>query len=152
MGYDITVYFNVNQDKIEEFINEKNIDRKDCKQHRLIVDYYKEQNSEMKELEILYLWNRKNQTHDFFDFFGTNFIRDDGRLSDELYIRNLVEKHQRIYPDCLRDINFYLRNVNDAVEIADELTIFFGDDDDLMDFAKWLRLTSKNCAYYELSR
>ena len=152
MGCDIMANFYVNQEQIVAFINEKNIDKNDCKQHRLIIDYYKEQNPEMKELEIIYLWNRKNQTHDFFDYMGTNFIRDDGRLSDELYIRNLVEKHQRIYPDCLRDINFYLSSVNDAVEIADELTIFFGDDDDLMDFAKWLRLTSKNCAFYELSR
>jgi hypothetical protein len=152
MGYEIMAHFYVNQDKIEAFINENNIDRKNWKQHERIVDYYKEINPEMKECEIIYSWNRPDELHEFFDFVGTNFIRDDDRLSNPQYRRILIEKHQRLFPDCLTDINWYLRSTKDAIEIADELTIFFGDDEDLMGFADWLRKTSKNCAYYELSR
>jgi len=144
--------FYVNQEKIEAIINEKNIDRNDFKEHKRIVYYYKEINPEMKECEIIYSWNRKNEIHEFFDFVGTNFIRDDERLSNPQYQQILVEKHQRLFPDCLKNINWYLRTTENAIEIADELTIFFGDDDNLMDFVVWLRKTSKNCAYYELSR
>jgi hypothetical protein len=152
MGCDIIANFYVNQEEIEEFIHENNIDRTNSKQYKLIVDYYKETHPEVKECEMIYSWNRHDELHEFFDFVGTNFIRDDDRLSNPQYHRILIEKHQRLFPDCLTDINWYLRSTKDAIEIADELTIFFGDDEDLMGFADWLRKTSKNCAYYELSR
>ena len=58
MGYDLTAYFNVNQEQIDEFINENNIDIKNSKEHSFVVDYYKTKNPEMKEMEIMYHWNR----------------------------------------------------------------------------------------------
>ena len=152
MGYDIMAHFYVNQEQIEEFVTANNLDRRNWKHHGRIVDYYKEKNPEIKEINILYSWSTNREIHEFFDFYGTNFIRNDERLSDEKNIRILIEKHDRLYPDCLRDINWYLHSDKDAVEIEDELTIFFGDDDDLMGFADWLKKTSKNCAFYELSR
>lgn len=151
MGFDIMAYFYVNQTYIDNFIQENNIDRKDRKQHDRIVEFYKTKYPEVKDVDIIYSWNRADEIHDFWAYCGTNFIRDDKRFTDERYHRTLIEKHNRLFPDCLTNINLYLRTAKDAIEIADELTIFFGDDDDLMDFADWLRRTSKNCAYYELS-
>lgn len=151
MGYDIYAYLYVNQSKIENFINENQIDRKNYDQRERIVEYYKELNPEVKEFEILYVWNRKCEIHDFFVYYGTNFIRDDDRLSNRRYHLVLEEKHQQAYPYCLININMYLRTTKDAIEIADGLTIFFGDDECLMDFADWLKKTSKHCSIYELS-
>ena len=152
MGYDITAFFHVNQKQIDEFIHENNIDKTKSKQHTLIVDYYKTKNPEMKEMEIMYHWNRNCEIHEFFDYYGTNFIRDDERFIKRRYHKLLVEKHNFPFPDCLKDINFYLRTTKDAIEIVDALHIFFSHDDDLMRFANWLRLTSKHCAMYDLSR
>ena len=125
MGFDIMVYFYVNQNYIDDFIKEHNIDIKDRKQHKLIVEYYKTKYPEVKEVDIMYSWNRNDEIHDFWSFYGTNFIRDDDRFSDERYHRTLIEKHDRLFPDCLTNINLYLRTEKDAIEIADELTIFF---------------------------
>lgn len=151
MGCDIFAYFYVNQEEIDEFILENNIDKKDWKQRSLIVDFYKTTHPEMKEFEIIYSWNRNDQIHDFFAYHGTNYIRDHKQLSDRSYHRVLEEKHNGVFPDCLLDINFFLRTVNDAIEIADALHEFFSDDDDLMGFANWCKITSKHCARYELS-
>jgi undecaprenyl pyrophosphate synthase len=106
----------------------------------------------MKEFELMYNWNRNCEIHEIFDYYGTNFIRDNERLSNRLYHDVLEEKYQRLFPDCLLDINFYLRTVKNAIEISEELNIFFNDDDDLMCFSNWLRRTSKHCDMYELSR
>jgi len=151
MGCDIFAYFYVNQEEIDDIILENNIDKKDWKQHSLIVDFYKTKHPEMKEFEIIYSWNRNDQIHYFFEYHGTNYIRDHKQLSDRPYHRVLEEKHNCVFPDCLLDINYFLRTVNNAIEIADALTIFFSDDDELMCFANWLKRTSKHCARYELS-
>jgi hypothetical protein len=152
MGYDITAYFNINQVEIENFINENNIERTSWKKCNLIIDYYKEKNPETNELEIDYIWDRKCEIHDIFSFRGTNFIRDDERLSNRQYHLLLEKKHGCSFPDCLTDINMYLRTAKDAIEIADAINIFFKEDEYLMDFANWLRITSKYSDIYELSR
>jgi hypothetical protein len=144
--------FYVNQSQIEEFIHENNIDRNDSNQTHLIVDYYKTTHQDIKDLNIIYQWNQIDEMHEFFDFRGTNFIRDDLRFTNERYHRQLVGKYHCLFPECLTDINMYLRTATDAIEIADALAVFFKDDEDLMRFADWLRITSNNCAYYELSR
>jgi hypothetical protein len=149
MGYDIYVYFNVNQEAIEEFINLNNIDRNNSKQDNRIIDYYKEQNPEMKELNIYYIWY--NEIHNFYDFYGTNFIRDDPRFTNEEYHIILEEKYQRKFPYILSFLNHNLETAEDAIEIANELSIFFQDDDSLIHFANWLKQTSKYCSTYRLS-
>lgn len=155
MGYDIMAYFFVNQEEqeqIDEFINQNNIDKNNSKQRTLIVDYYKTINPEMKELKLIYIWNRGCEIHEFFDFYGTNFIRDDERFRNRRFQQLLSEKYNCKFPDCLKNINMYLHDTNDAIEIANALTVFFNEDDDLMHFAEWLRKTSQNGATYELSR
>lgn len=151
MGYDIMAYFDVNQKQIDEFINTNKIDINDSKQHKLIIDFYKQQHPGIEKLGLIYIWNKKCSIHEIFDFQGTNFIRDDERFRNRRYQQILAEKHNREFPRILTNINWNLSTAKDAIQIADELTIFFGDDEDLMYFAEWLRLTSKYCSTYEYS-
>jgi hypothetical protein len=154
MGYDIMAYFFVNQEQqeqISEFINQNNIDKHNSKQCTLIVDYYKTINPKIKEQKLIYIWNRNCEIHEFFDFYGIKFIRDDERFINKRFQQLLTEKYKREFPWCLTNI-INLREGNDAIKIADALTIFFNDDDNLMSFAEWLRKTSTNGVMYELSR
>lgn len=153
MGYDIYAYFDVNQDQIEAFIQAHQLDRTHREGRKRIVEYYQEQHPELNTLSYMgYSWNKKCEIHVIYASIGTNFIRDDERLYNRLYHRVLAEKHQRPFPDCLTDINMYLRSSKVAIEISDELTVFFGHDEQLMGFADWLKLTAKYCAIYDLSR
>jgi hypothetical protein len=154
MGYELFAYFTINQDEIEQFIISNNIDRNDYKQGKLIVEYYKTSNPEIKDLSIFYSWNKESKIHELNDSYKTNFIRDDDRFSNEEYHKILEEKYNRKFPYILTNINWHLHNAQDAIEIANELTIFFGEDDknyNLMSFADWLRITSKYCDMYDLS-
>ena len=162
MGYDIIANFTVNQDDIEDFVCKNNIDKKDSKQQGIIIDYYKTQNPNMAELQIYYYWSQSEYLHVFYDYYGTNFIRDDERFADEAFQQKLAEKYGRDFPRCLINLNYHLHTGEDAVEIAEALMFFFNDDDDdddddgddnfnLICFAKWLLRTSKNGATYKLS-
>ena len=151
MGFDIYAYFDIDQNQIEEFIQNNNIDRNDWDQTSRVVDFYKEQHPELKDISMIYIWNRKCQIHKIFSPKGTNFIRDDARLSDRCYNKILEKKYNRPYPYYLTNINLFLNTSERALEIADELAIFFADDEDLMYFADWLRITAKYCDIYEFS-
>ena len=152
MGYDIVAYFEVDQEKIEDFIVENNIDRRNNQLGSLVVDYYKEaimavspdgtafENPEMKDLDMNYDWDEECQTHKIYDSFGTNFIRDDIRFYDTSL------------PYCLTGLLYNLHTAEDAIEIADALEEHFEQDYNLMGFADWLRTTAKYCDVYKLSR
>jgi len=143
MGYDIVAYFNVNQKQMEDFIVENNINRDDWNQDSLMVEYYKGANPDTKDLKMIYNWNEDCQLHEFFDSYGTNFIRDDRRFSNAFFMRDK--------PYCLSNINHGLHTAEDAIEIADALEEHFEEDHHLMSFAHWLRTTAKHCFTYELS-
>ena len=143
MGYDIVAYFYVIQEQIEEFINENEIDRNDSNQDHLVVDYFKSNNPDIKDLGILYQWDEECKLHEFFDCYRTNFIRDDRRFSNTRFMQN--------FPYCLHNINHNLHNAEDAIEIADAINTFFAEDNRLLSFADWLITTSKHCFMYELS-
>ena len=144
MGYDIIAYFDVNQKQMDDFIVENNINRDDWwNEGNLMVEYYKKENPETKDLKMYYIWNGKCQLHEIHDSYGTNFIRDDGRFSNAFFMRDK--------PYCLSDINHGLHTAKDAVEIADALEEHFAEDHHLMSFADWLRTTAKHCVVYELS-
>ena len=83
---------------------------------------------------------------------GTNFIRDDNRLSDEEYQAHLSRKVGKPFPHYLSYINWHITDRESALEVADALDTFFSEDSDLQWFAKWLRFTAKYCDKYELSR
>lgn len=151
MGFDIIAHFYVNQNQIEQFIHNNNIDKNNYKEHHIIEKYYKETNPSIKELNIIYRWNPEYETHEFKDFYGTNFIRDDKRFNDIQYHMFFQEKYKCEFPQCLNNINYSLHTAEDALNIANALTLFFSDDEYLMSFANWLRITSNNTYSYELS-
>lgn len=143
MGYDIVAYFQVNQQVIENFIVENGIDRNDDSKDKLIVGFFKSLYPDLKDLHILYLWSEPCSLHEFFDCYGTNFIRDDPRLKNGRYLMRL--------PPCLKNINHGLQTAENAVEIADAIYEYFREDDNYTCFADWLRTTAKHAIMYELS-
>jgi hypothetical protein len=159
MGCDITAYFYVNkneQNLIEEFIKSNGIDKTNYENGKQIIKYYKSIRPEIAELDIKYSWNKKCQIHKFYDYYQTNFIRDDERLSDRCYQRILEEKYEQEFPYCLMNILWNLHNTRDAIEIADAINVFFPDenhenDEQLAYFADWLRETAKFDVFYEYS-
>ena len=132
MGYDIVAYFEVDQEKIEDFIVEHNIDIRIKQLGSLVVDYYKTCNPDMKDLHMIYDWDEDCQKHEIYDLFGTNFVRDDIRFSDTSL------------PYCLTGLLYNLHTTEDAVKIAEALEEHFKEDHHLMSFAHWLRTISKH--------
>ena len=128
----------LNQKQVEKFIRENNIDKNDSEQSDRIVDFYKSQNPDLKVETICYGWD-KSEKHKLFSFYGTSFIRDDTRF------------HNPRLPACLQYLNFNLHNPENAIKIADALHEYFENDNNLMDFARWLKITSKYCFRYRFS-
>lgn len=143
MGYDIVAYFFANQEEIENFIVENNIDREDWSQDKLVVNFFKSKNPQLKDLSIIYQWKSECNLHEFFDCYGTNFIRDDKRFLNRRFMQKL--------PQCLCDINYNLHCAEDAFEIAEAIDTHFADDYKLIGFAEWLKITAKEGCVYELS-
>ena len=74
-------------------------------------------------------WNRRRSKHavtNVTDGTGCSILSDIVKPANSLYI-------------CILYVVYHL-------------TVFFGDDEHLMVFASWLKLTAKYCAIYELSR
>lgn len=152
MGYDLIAIFDVNQEELEKFVVENNIDRTDWKQAGLIPDYYRSKHlMETPDLYIYYYWNPDCKVHEIHSSYRTNFIRDDKRFENKTYQRMLEQKYMKPFPYCLNNINWSLHDYRDAIEIAEGLETFFSEDEDLMDFSNWLKQTAKHWCVYELS-
>jgi hypothetical protein len=155
MGYDLLAYFDVDQDAIEKFIQENNIDKndwKDWRSHELICKYYQQNYMDKNEkLNLMYSWNKACQIHEIHVSYRTTFIRDDERFTNRRYHAVLEKKFGRRFQNCLRNINWSIHTSADALEVADGLSVFFADDEMLMYFAGWLRITAKYRSTYELS-
>jgi hypothetical protein len=152
MGYDLVAYFDVDQQEIENFIEEHEIDRNDYKSSEKIAGFFKEKYLKDTNLEPMYGWNKKCGMHELLEYYGgTNFIRDDDRMSNRRYQKMLEEKVGSPFPDVLENINWNVRDRESAIAAADAIDVFFPDDDNLPHFAEWLRTTAKFCSTYELS-
>lgn len=152
MVYDIVAYFNIDQEEIERFIIENNIDKGDWDQGKLISNYYKTRYlGAESSIEPSYCWNESCQIHEIYDMYCTNFLGDDERFHNRRYQMVLGKRIGRPFPECLKNIYCTLRTSEDAIEVADELSIFFSDDSSLMCFAEWLRWTAKYCSTYFLT-
>jgi hypothetical protein len=153
MGFEIIAYYDIDQKDIEQFILANNIDRNSWKQKQQIVDFFRAKylDNDTDIDRLVYFWNEQCKLHEIFDGYGTNFIRRDERFDNRRFQKYLADEIGRPFPECLKNINFSLHTSEDAIEIADELEVFFADDDPLMCFASWLRQTAKYCSTYELS-
>lgn len=151
MGYDLVAYYdNVDQKEINDFIITNNIDRDDWDQGNVIANYYKEKYLNETDLNVNYTWNDSCKIHEFWDIHSTSFIRDDERLSNRVYHSFLEKQVGETFPDCLRSINWTLRNADNAIQVYNAIRLFFPEDRSLMRFADWLQKTSKYCSIYEL--
>jgi hypothetical protein len=54
-------------------------------------------------------------------------------------------------PECLKNLHYYVRTSDDALEVMTELRTFFLDDRDLMYFADWLEVTVKQICTCQLA-
>ncbi len=152
MGHDLVAYFDVDQDDLERFVRDNNIDRNDWNQCKLVSDRYKTKHlQDHPKLFPVYCWNEECQIHEMFEMYGTNFIRDDERFDNRRFQAILAKKVGREFPCCLKNINWTVRTSYKALEVAEELAAFFAEDKSLMHFAEWLRQTAQHCSTYELS-
>jgi hypothetical protein len=152
MGWDIVAYYDVNQTELDNFVNSNNIDKTEWEQHHIVSSYYKNEHlKDEKQLGVIYSWNSNCKFHEVFDTYSVSFIRDDERFRNRRYQKELENKVNHPFPTCLTHICCTITTSNDALQVAEELERFFGDDEDLMDFAEWLKTTAKYCSTYELS-
>lgn len=152
MGYDIMAYFHVNQEEMEKYITDNNLDKKKYKDCDKISDYYKAKYLDNTPINILYYWNSSEQEHRIMSYYGINFIRDHMLFHNEEHQKELEQKYNRKFSPLFYCFFYHMRTPKDAQEIAEELSIFYQDDEDLMYFAKWLRETSDYAIRYDLGR
>jgi hypothetical protein len=153
MGWDIMAYYDVNQDDLDDFIRNNNIDKNDWNQSDKVSKYFKESclKEDSNRLGAIYSWNKDCKIHEMFDSYRVTFLRDDKRFGNRRFHAKLEKEIGQPFPRCLSSICFSLTTRSDALEIAEALTTFFKDDEDIMDFAEWLQQTAKYCSTYELS-
>ena len=74
MGYAIHAYCDVDQEELERFLTDNNIDREDWDQKERISQYYIEKyiTNETKTQSPMYIWNPKCGIH---EICGTTFLR-----------------------------------------------------------------------------
>ena len=148
MSY-LVAYYDIDQNEINDFIKKNEIDIEDWESSQKIAKFYKEKYiKDAKHLckfyDPSYKWNEICEIHEIYSRFNINF---DERFTNRRYQAILEEKTGRTYPLCLE--NIWIRNSEDAIEVAHELRIFFADDVRLIKFADWLDETSKFCSTYE---
>ncbi len=76
----------------------------------------------------------------------------DSRFSDTMYHRHLAKTHGRPFPYKLRALPYSLNDSEDAIEIAEQLRVFFAGDREIQAFADWCELTAPHCCAYECDR
>ncbi len=151
MGWDIYANYDISQKELDEYMEKNNINKNDWDQSHVIGSYFENTYLKNEGLSAIYSWNKECEIHEMFDSYRVTFIRDDNRFENRRFQKELEKKIGSPFPECLKHICFGLRTADDAIEIAEGLETFFADDDCLMDFAEWLKKTSKLCSTYELS-
>lgn len=153
MGWDLCVYFDIDQNAIDAFITDNNLDRTKYEDYQTIKKYCI--TTFMPDLadicSVYYTWNEKLNIHKWSGSTGVNFIRNDERFWDKYYQKMFEKEHNVEFPECLNNILFRINNASDAEEIAENLEKYFADDYKLMHFAGWLKKTAKYSLYYDLS-
>ena len=158
MGYDLQAFFDFDQSTVDKGMTENKIIKTFVDEYMpgisIVNHYYNDLHDPDLDVHCgIYYYETEYGIHHIYTSFGTNFIRDDCRLSDRVYQNHRSKEVGRPFPDCLSEINWYVRDRETALEVADALDIFFvkEKDDDLQQFSKWLRFTAKYCTVYELS-
>ena len=154
MGLDVYVYYQIDQNAMEEIIQTHSLDRTtwDLDKRRTIAEQYRSKYMpNLRTNRINYIW--ENDLHKLYDSRGVNFIRDDHRFTDRYYHESFKAKYGVPFPDCLDHILGFLGFIGykkKAQDVADALLKYFSEDANLVCFAEWLRETEPYALYYEL--
>ena len=153
MGWHIHAYYDIDQLEFEKLIREHNLNHQKWEDADAIAVLYKRHHGLPLDdsVYLIYHWNSDCHLHELYEIYSVNFIRDDDRLSNPRFHKELEKRLGRPFPQCLKRICWDLSTREDAIEIADELNVFFPDDDGLTYFAHWLKRTARVCSTYDLS-
>ena len=165
MGCNLYVYYDIDQNAIEEYIKSNNLDVINKEDYNKIIHFCKTELIPDVNYDsyLFYKWDQELCIHKFCSSYPVNFIRDDNRFTDKYHHKIFEKKHGVPFPSCLDYLLINIHNKCDALEIAENLEKYFPcdentDDEDidydsnyrLMYFAKWLRQSAKYSLYYEL--
>jgi len=161
----LDVYFDIDQNAIEEYIKSNNLDkmnRNNKEDYNKIIHFCK---TELipdvdNHSYLFYEWDQKLGIHKLSSFYSVKFIRDDNRFTDKYHHKIFEKKHGIPFPDCLDWVLLRIHDKRDALEVAENLEKYFPYDEDdenvdhsnygLTHFVKWLKETAKYSLYYEL--
>ena len=148
MGWSIDAFYDVDQEEIENFIKDNNIDDSNIK--LLIKHFYEKfsgeklnENIESYYIPTCYSYNKDSELHVLYEYHQCNYV-----LKHKL-LRNDDSPPKKVkLPFHLSCWNLCLRTSKDAIRIATDLREYFPEDEPLMGFAE---KTSKYCYEYRIS-
>lgn len=155
MGWDLLAYFHVDQESLEQFVCENNLDRTDHNDGDIISAYFMakhlvELTDQGIKVDPLYSWNQDCDLHEVFDMYRISSVPDDDRLYNTTYHKQLEAKTGKPFPICLKHM-YNISTPEQALEVAQGIRDFFSNDTYMLYFAEWLEWTAKYCDRYELS-
>lgn len=155
MGWDLVAYIDIEQTEVEEYILQEGLDKTDWKNGDTIAEFFRNKLGLDKQLYYLYYnWNQECKLHELFMMHRVTYVRDDERLSNRRYHLEYKKRTGRDFPSCLNGFLNYIRDPEDALQVAAALRNVFGQEEDDKGYAylaNWLEETAKICNMYELS-
>lgn len=161
MGCDLYVYYDIDQNVIEEYIKSNlsphllsvgvtpntsddsepngssssfnNLDVMNKEDYNKIIHFCK---TELipdvdNHSYLFYKWDRELGIHNLSSSYPVNFIRDDNRFTDKYYHKMFEKKHGVPFPNSLRCLLFGIHDKKDALEIAENLEKYFPYDENI---------------------
>jgi hypothetical protein len=150
MGRDLVAYLDIDQRAVDDIIRDGAFDKNKWDDAQRIADTYAEKYVP-DPVRLNYTYNERCDMHEIDTSWSTGFLRCDDRFVNRRCHRLLEERVGQPFPGILHDIDWSVRTRADAIESADGLETFFADDEPMIKFARWLRLSAKYCTTYELS-
>lgn len=153
MGCGLNAYYDLDQEEIQQFIDENQIDIKDELSVATLTKHFYEKlsgnqlepNTPWFYIPASYFYDRHEEIHYISEYYYCNCIRDHELIKNREYpyyrkdIPSSISGWSGIYtPRC-------------AIETATDLRKHFPEDETLIAFAEWLERTSKYCRSYKYS-
>ena len=149
MGCSINAFYDIDQEEIQRFIDEIQIDTKNDEDVLKLRCHFYEKitGNPVEEWNLttprtMYSYNRDNDQHVLYEYHQCKYIRD----------HKLVQ-HQT-FPPRREEVPFMIRNClnitskDTAIETIKAIREYTKDDEDLNHYADWLEKTSKYCYAY----
>ena len=94
MGCDLYVYYDIDQNAIEEYIKSNNLDVMNKEDYNKIIHFCKTELIPDVNYHsyLFYDWDRKLGIHKLSSSYGVKFIRDDNRFTDKYYHKIFGQK------------------------------------------------------------